>query len=128
MDTTLIQTKLHSPRVSGDSVERQHLVQRLNQDPNRNFTLVSAPAGYGKTTLISSWLSKQETAYAWVSLDEFDNDPAVFLWYIVAAFQQLFPGACMGIAHALQAPDLPSAEILTAIVINELSQPPQRTV
>ena len=125
MESTLILAKLHPPLVSSELIERPALIQLLNLNPKRNFTLVSAPAGYGKTTLISSWLVKQETTYAWVSLDDFDNDPTVFLRYIVTAIQQIFPEACSDLAQVLQAPDLPSTDLLTAIVINELSQLPE---
>ena len=121
----LILTKLHPPLVHDDLVQRPRLIKQLNKNPNRNFTLVSAPAGYGKTTLISSWLAQQHLPYAWLSLDEFDNEPALFLRYIVTAIQQHFPGACATLAQVLQAPDLPSTELLAAIVVNELSQLPE---
>ncbi len=126
--TNLIQTKLHPPPVGADLVERPSLFQRLQQNPDRSFTLVSAPAGYGKTTLIAAWLSRQSAPYAWLSLDQFDDDPAVFLRYVAGAIRGVFPEACAGLTRVLQAPDLPAAGTLAAIVINDLSQLPQPLV
>ena len=83
---TLIHTKLHMPRTSGDFIPRPHLTQRLNQGLevkdntfDRKLTLISAPAGYGKTTLATSWLQSVDRPVAWVSLDESDNDLILFL-------------------------------------------------
>jgi LuxR family maltose regulon positive regulatory protein len=122
---TLIQTKLHLPPVSSDLVKRPSLIQQLNQNLNRNFTLVSSPAGFGKTTLVASWLTKQQFPYAWISLDKLDNNLSVFLQYVAAAIQHVFPEACMGLSRTLQVPDLPTDDTLAAIVINELNQLPQ---
>ena len=125
MDSTLIQTKLHLPVIRGDLVERPSLLQRLNQNTGRNFTLVAAPAGFGKTTLIASWVSGLRSPAAWLSLDEFDNDTAVFLHYVIAAIQQIMPQACRGLSRALQAPDLPTTGELAALMLDDLSQLPE---
>ncbi len=108
MTANLIQTKLHVPAVSNDFVERPYLIQKLNQLPDRHLTLVAAPAGFGKTTLIASWLAKQPQPHGWVSLDEFDNDLALFLQYVVTAVQQQIPEAFAHMMPILQAPDLPT--------------------
>ncbi len=125
MDNTLIRTKLQVPRVKLHTVQRQHLAPRLNDKPERTFTLVSAPAGFGKTTLIASWLASQQAPYAWISLDRFDNDLAVFLRYVVASIQNVYPESCAALWHSLQLPDLPPPATLTALVINAISQLPQ---
>ena len=83
----LIRTKLYQPRVTGDLVPRPRLLQRLEQRRGRPLTLVVAPAGFGKTTLVSSWLEACDCPSAWLSLDEDDDDLALFLTYLLAAMQ-----------------------------------------
>ena len=87
-------TKLHRPKVGRDYVHRQSLLDWLNQSLDRPFTLVSAPAGYGKSTLISSWLDLIDIPAAWLSLDDRDNDFREFLSGFVASLQSIFPDIC----------------------------------
>ena len=81
---TLLRTKLHRPPVTHDLVSRPYLLKQLNRGLDRNLTLVSAPAGFGKTTLISSWLDavsgdcRPPLPATWLSLDEHDSDLTVF--------------------------------------------------
>lgn len=75
----LIRTKLHRPHVAGDLVPRLQLLGRLERRRQRPLTLISAPAGYGKTSLVTSWLEDTEWPCAWVSLDEYDDDLATAL-------------------------------------------------
>lgn len=89
METPLLQTKLYIPPVRPNLVPRLRLIKRLNAGLHRKLTLVSAPAGYGKTTLVSEWLRGTDRPCAWLSLDESDNDPARFLTYLVAALQTI---------------------------------------
>lgn len=91
---TLITTKLHRPAVDGIHVHRPHLLERLDQRRGRPLTLVSAPAGYGKSVLIRSWLESCDIPGAWVSLDKNDNDLRMFTAYFVAAVEALF---CRGL-------------------------------
>ena len=124
----IIQTKLHRPSLPRDLVERPRLTSLLDCPPQRPLTLVSAPAGYGKSTLISCWAEAakaQECPVAWISLDKHDNDPAVFLNYTVAAIQSLFADSCSNILRVLQAPDLPSPAKLAAVLINDLNHLPR---
>ena len=88
----LIRTKLYRPRITGGLVPRPRLLERLEQRRDRPLTLVVAPAGYGKTTLVTSWLETCDCPSAWLSLDEDDNDLALFLSYFLAAIQTMFPG------------------------------------
>ncbi len=125
MDNGFIQSKLRPPGINADLVERRRLIQLLNQNPNRKLTLVSAPAGYGKSTLITTWLNDQPHPYAWLSLDEFDNDPVRFLHYVAKTVQVVFPEACAGLLQILQEPDLPAPSILAEVVINDVSQLPR---
>jgi LuxR family maltose regulon positive regulatory protein len=93
MLSTLLATKLHRPRPTPNLVARPRLTQRLDEglrNGHRLF-LVVAPAGYGKTTLVTDWLGKTGIPSAWLSLDEADNDPLRFFTYVVAALQALDP-------------------------------------
>ena len=103
----LIQTKPQRPRVPVDLVPRPRLTEWLDRSSQRPLILVSAPAGYGKSTLISCWLESQETPSAWVSLDEHDDDLAVFLSYFISAIQGLFPDWLAKTQAMLKAPQQP---------------------
>jgi LuxR family maltose regulon positive regulatory protein len=89
MATQILSTKLHIPHPSSNLVSRPRLLERLNEGWNRKLTLVSAPAGYGKTTLLSEWISKSEMPFCWLSLDEQDNDINRFLSYLLASFDSI---------------------------------------
>ena len=90
-DYPLLTTKLHIPEPRLELVPRTALIERLNNGIRRKLTLISAPAGFGKTTLLSEWIYHGELPAAWVSLDSGDNDPAHFLKYILAALQRVEP-------------------------------------
>src|SRR5438270_10126511 len=86
----LLQTKLYVPRSGPGLVPRPGLIQRLNQGIVGKLTVVSAPAGFGKTTLLAEWLATSDVGQgraAWVSLDPNDNEPALFWAYFIAALQ-----------------------------------------
>jgi LuxR family transcriptional regulator, maltose regulon positive regulatory protein len=86
------------------------------------LTLISAPAGYGKTTLASCWLESGDSPAGWVSLDKNDNDLRMFLLYFIAAVETLFAGACRNTLPLLNIPDLPPLETLAASLLNELDR------
>jgi len=90
---TILRTKLHRPSVPRDYVHQPRLLTYLDQRRERPLTLVSAPAGYGKSTLVSCWLDRCESPSAWLSLDENDNDLRQFLSYFIAAVEGIFPNA-----------------------------------
>jgi LuxR family maltose regulon positive regulatory protein len=124
-DTTtipLIRTKLKRPPIVGEHVHRSQLLERLDQRRQRPLTLVTAPAGYGKSTLVSCWLGACDLPTAWLSLDETDNDLHLFLSYFLAAVQTVAPAAGKEIQAILNAPQLPPLPILTGILINELDK------
>jgi LuxR family maltose regulon positive regulatory protein len=79
MSTLLLTTKLFIPSTQSNVVLRERLIERLNDGLHRKLTLVSAPAGFGKTTLVSEWLAGYEQLTAWLSLDIADNDPNRYL-------------------------------------------------
>src|SRR5229473_2754461 len=89
MSTSILATKLYLPRLRPNVVSRPRLLERLNEGLHRKLTLIAAPAGFGKTTLVSEWLAGCHRPAAWLSLDEGDNDPTRFLTYLVAALQTI---------------------------------------
>jgi LuxR family maltose regulon positive regulatory protein len=89
MDTPLLKTKLYIPPVRPELVPRPRLIERLNAGLQRKLTLISAPAGFGKTALAAQWISDlQSPVVAWLSLDEDDNDPARFFTYLIAPWRR----------------------------------------
>jgi len=124
----LIRTKLYRPQVTSDLVERPRLTEMLYAGLNRRLTLVSAPAGYGKTTVVSAWSETCGCPTVWLSLDEYDNDLALFLTYFTAAIQTIYPDACQNIRALLQTAELPSVRLLAANLINELESIQERFI
>ncbi|MCP4376012.1 MAG: hypothetical protein GY794_07545, partial [bacterium] len=118
----IIRTKLHRPPVTKDLVPRTALLNQLDRYRQRPLTLVSAPAGYGKSTLASSWLDTCECPGAWVSLDADDSDLRGFLTYLAAAIQMLFPKAIQQTQALLKATELPPGKVLARMLLNELAQ------
>src|SRR5688500_17943699 len=95
MACPLLETKLHVPRGRRGLVTRPRLSERLSHVGESPLTLVSAPAGFGKTTLLAEWLpvaAADGRSVAWLSLDQRDNDPAVFWAYLVRALETAVPG------------------------------------
>ncbi|TLN26580.1 NACHT domain-containing protein, partial [bacterium] len=138
MSTQILATKLFIPPPRLEVVLRPRLIERLDEGfaAGRRLTLISAPAGFGKTTLAGAWaaaLSRpdpggQRARVGWLSLDEGDNDPARFLTYLVAAAQALAPGLGSAASEMLQSPQPPPlAAVLTAL-LNEISALPGRTL
>jgi LuxR family maltose regulon positive regulatory protein len=118
---TLIRTKLGQPKISDDLVTRPRLIDYLKHDPKRNFTLISAPAGYGKTTLLVQWLNEIDKPVAWLALDKHDSDLARFLNYLLAAVRTLYPQGVERTHALLQVPILPPPEVIAAMFINDIS-------
>jgi LuxR family maltose regulon positive regulatory protein len=121
MPTSILATKLYLPGLRPNLVLRPRLLERLNEGLHRTLTLISAPAGFGKTTLLSAWLAGCARPAAWLSLDERDSDPTLFLTYLVAALQTLAPSIGAGVLGALHSPQPPPAETLLTALLNDLS-------
>ena len=119
--TPILATKLHIPRSPRRMVPRPHLIERLDDGLDRNLTLVSAPAGFGKTTLVSTWACGCDRPVAWLSLDDGDNDPTRFLSYVVAALRTISPNLGESALLALRSPQPPPTETLVADVLNEIA-------
>jgi LuxR family maltose regulon positive regulatory protein len=122
---TLVSTKLHPSQARPKMVARPRLIEALMRDPGRKLTLVSAPAGFGKTTLLNKWLKsceEGESSVVWLSLDEGDNDPTRFLSYLVAALRRSVDEEFgEGVLAALRSPETPRLEALTGALINEMA-------
>jgi LuxR family transcriptional regulator, maltose regulon positive regulatory protein len=124
----LVTTKLHAPKTRTNLVARPRLREALGWNEGCKLTLVSAPAGFGKTTLLAEWTedwSAQGRSVAWVSLDESDNDPSRFLSYLVGALQAAEGGIGEGVVASLRSPEIPSVEMLVGALVNELVDLPQ---
>jgi LuxR family maltose regulon positive regulatory protein len=124
----LLTTKLHIPPVHGNLISRPRLVQRLNDslDQNCRLSLISAPAGYGKSTLLSEWAAQLDYPIAWLSLENSDNDPLRFWSYFLSALTSLSELQQSGIGEAfqqaLQSPQPPEMAALIDSLLNDLSQ------
>ena len=141
MTSSILVTKLFIPPTRPELVSRPRLIERLNGGLYRKLTLISAPAGFGKTTLVTEWLDnlrldsengiQAENKIAWLSLDEGDNDPARFLAYFIAALSQIEGIEATfgkGVMSMLQSPQpLPTETILTPL-INEIAAVPDKII
>ncbi len=121
MTTPILATKLYIPPARPETVARLRLIDQLNAGIQRKLTLISAPAGFGKTTLVSEWLAGLERPFAWLSLDESDSDLPRFLTYVIAALQTVFPAIGGDVMAMLQSsPSLPIETSLTTL-LNEIA-------
>ncbi|HJY65710.1 MAG TPA: BTAD domain-containing putative transcriptional regulator, partial [Streptosporangiaceae bacterium] len=122
----LLETKFYVPRSRRDLVPRPRLAERLDRGTALKLVLVSAPAGFGKTTLLTEWLAAgpagpaDERRAAWLSLDRADNDPASFWTYVIAALRTAAPGVGESALALLQAPQPPPIETVLTALLNDL--------
>jgi len=133
METPLLATKLYIPPLRRNFVPRPRLLERLNEGLHRRLLLVSAPAGFGKTTLLSEWLTRRERwtsgddrlpSAAWLSLDAEDNELARFFSYLIAALATVAPGTGEAVGNLLRLPQLPPSETILTTLLNELCSLP----
>src|SRR6266702_253780 len=128
MPTPILATKLYIPRLRPNVVSRPRLLERLNEGLHRKLTLIAAPAGFGKTTLISAWMAGCDRQVAWLSLDKGESDPTLFLTYLVAALQTIAPTIGVGVLGALQSPQPPPTEAILTALLNEITAIPDNFV
>ncbi|HET8839991.1 MAG TPA: LuxR C-terminal-related transcriptional regulator [Ktedonobacteraceae bacterium] len=119
--TPILTTKLYLPRLRPNVVSRPRLLERLNEGLPGKLSLISAPAGFGKSTLVSTWIRKIEQPAAWLSLDEEENDLTRFLTYLIAALQTIAATLGEGILPALQSSQPPAAEVVLTALLNDLA-------
>lgn len=124
MNTPILATKLYIPSPRPKMVLRPRLTKRLNDGLHRKLTLISASAGFGKTTLVSEWLHECERPVAWLSLDEGDNDPKRFLTYLCAALRTIGVNIGESVFRILQSPQSPPTESILTTLINEITATP----
>lgn len=124
MTIPILATKLYIPPPRPDAIARQRLIQRLDAGSRGKLTLVSAPAGFGKTTLLSEWINQTERPVAWLSLDEGDNDVVRFLTYFIAALQTIQAGIGETTLAVLQSPQPPPIESMLTGLLNEIADIP----
>ncbi len=130
MPAPILATKLYIPPPRPKVVLRPHLIERLNEgfSAGCKLTLISAPAGFGKTTLVSEWVAVCERPVAWLSLDEGDNDPTRFLTYLIAALQTIAADIGAGVLPMLQSPQPLSTESILTALLNEITAIPDHFV
>jgi len=129
MSTPTLATKLYIPLPRPKVVLRPRLIERLNEGLHGKLTLISAPAGFGKTKLVSEWVAggqrlEPKVRVAWLSLDAGDSDPARFLTYLVAALQTVVANIGAGMLGVLQAPQPPPSEVILTALLNEIAAIP----
>src|SRR5689334_18920323 len=128
MSTPLLATKLYIPPLRPNVVLRPRLTEQLNEGLHRKLTLISAPAGFGKTTLVSEWVTGCARPTAWLSLDAGENDPTRFLLYLVAALQTVAPTIGEGILRVLQSPQPPPIDAILTALLNDITATPHDVV
>ena len=126
--SALLATKLYARPARANLVDRPRLTRLLDDGGSASLILVSAPAGFGKTTLLAAWLASRPRLACWLSLDTADNHPARFLSYVIAALQRAVPGLAGDLAASLRSPEPPSSEAVLAALVNELSLVPDDLV
>jgi len=124
----LLTTKLYIPPPRPDIVSRPRLINQLNAGLNSKLTLLSAPAGFGKTTLVCAWAKQVGRPVAWLSLDEGDNDLPRFLTYFVAALQTIDSNIGKGLLAVLQSPGAVNVEVVFTTLLNEIAEFPDDVV
>ena len=118
----MLLTKLHRPPLSLEHVFRFRLIEELDKNMYKPFSLVCAPAGYGKSMLISSWIEESKHPSAWLSLSDDENDYRTFIFYMVASIQKIFPGKLKKTEALVNAPELPANKLIGHSLINEMDQ------
>ncbi|MGZ3645284.1 MAG: LuxR C-terminal-related transcriptional regulator [Ktedonobacteraceae bacterium] len=116
----LLATKIQRPRLRPATIHRAQLIEQLQQGMEGACTLLSAPAGFGKTTLLLAWLAASDTPVAWLSLEPEDNEPVRFFSYVIAALQTLDPSFGTSALALLRAPQPAPLETVLALLTNDL--------
>ncbi len=117
----ILETKLYVPQPRPDLVQRSDLIERLDKGINHKLTLICAPAGFGKTTFVSEWISRSEMPVAWISLDKGDNDPRQFFHYLITALKNFDASIGQPVLTMLQSPQPPPVESVMTNLIKEIA-------
>jgi LuxR family maltose regulon positive regulatory protein len=122
MSETILRTRLYRPKITADIVIRKNLLENLEQNQDRPLTLVSAPAGHGKSTLVSSWIEYHQKNATWVSVDENNNSLSQLLIYIIEAVIMLYPKSMKETKRILSARELPPRPKIANTISLDLDQ------
>lgn len=122
LQTSLLQTKLHAPKGRAALVPRPRLIAKLDEALSSPLTLISAPAGFGKTSLVLEWQAQSQQPMAWLSLEADDSEPNRFLDYLVAALQTLDSTVGQNLLPLLQSPQPPPIKTMLAPVLGDLNR------
>ena len=120
LNANVLKTKLYRPPVMIDFVTRKNIIEKLEKNREKSLSLITAPAGYGKSVAVSEWLENTKALHVWISLDEELNQLRVFLQYMITAFENIFPGTFIETSKFIRANELPSIQIIALSLINEL--------
>jgi ATP/maltotriose-dependent transcriptional regulator MalT/CheY-like chemotaxis protein len=120
--------KLQRPGLATTNVHRAQLIEKLEAGCEKKLTLVTAPAGYGKTALISDWLTHSDIPSAWLTVDSDDNALRPFLESLLAAIRALFPEVCPNVQTLVEAANQPPVSILAEALTNDIEQGPHRFI
>ena len=116
----MILTKILTPRVTKSILHRSRLFDSMNEAMNHKLTLISAPAGFGKTSLIIDWVEQRSLQAHWLSLDKNDRDPIQFLSYLIKSIQQVYPKFGCHVFELIKSPNRPSIEAITGLLVNDM--------
>ena len=116
----ILSTKLIKPKVGSETVYRRKIIELLEGNNNKPLSVVTAPAGYGKSTVVSQWINHQNAPGVWISLDDEHNNFRVFLSYFKFVLEKLFPESFVNFSKLLRNSELPSKQVLMHALINEL--------
>jgi len=121
LQDVLLATKLYAPPPRDSVVRRPRLIEKMNAGLDGKLILVSAPAGFGKTTMVSEWITSCQCPVAWLALDEGDNDQTRFLRYVVAALQTIVPDIGKAVMNALQFSGTEQTELILTALLNDIA-------
>ena len=124
----LTAAKLFRPEPTSDFVVRQGIFNKLDQAEQHNLTLISAPAGYGKSVTVSGWLDTCSRPYAWLSLSNSDDNLLIFFQYFIAAIEGIFPDSCSKTSTFLLSTQNVAAEKLAEVLTEDLSALPESII